>query len=903
MDTYRFGKIDRQEGPLTAEDARLVLADARSRKGPLQALRVDEILDVLDAVASAWASPAYPPRVEALARLPGLVGFSAPMVEQGVLTMVGILRRENLEKRMECDLGRPEYLDGLVPHRRFGGYYMAQPLGIVAHVSAGNVFVGGVDTLIQGILTKNVNLMKMSSVDPVFPVLFARSVMDHDAGGAIAGSMALLAWRGGDAEVERVLKQECDAIVVYGGAETVHSYRQDLGLHTKLIEYGPKYSLVMVAEDELGRRGLAEVTRPIARDIVMWEQSACSSPHVIYVEETPGTSTAAEFVAALAEALKGWAIELPPGSLDPDEATEITRVREVAKVEEAMGKSVLLAPHGTEWTVVLQRDPSFQTSCLNRTIFVKPVARLEEALGALETMGSYLQTVSILAGWTRTRALTEALARIGADRMVEVGAMAVRRHGTPHDGGRGLAELVRWVSLGMEGPSCVRARAGSGKARVPADDGFDDLEDAERDALTLRRLRGLVAYAAAKAPFYAERFKGLEIRELADVRNLPVLTGDDLKKYLPPYGSGLLTEEGADGWVFASGGTTGQPKVVYRTHEEQRYNTERLGKGLRLAAFDAGDVVANLLYAGHMWASFVSYNMALEAAGCRILPIAGNLDLEEIVGYLKMFRPVGAIAVPSFLLALGEYVEQKKVEGVRIRKITTGGEHLFKESREYLGRVLGVEVFASLGYTSNDTGAVGYPCARCAGGLHHVHEDLHLVEIVDPETMEPAPEGRPGKILLTNLHRRLMPTIRYDIGDEGRWVPGRCDCGRKTRMMELMGRSDDMLRVGGGPVSPESVAGAVNSVPGLSGHLQMVVRVSGHLDQLLVRAERKPGAEVDAAEASTAVRAKLYELSKELKAWREKGLIAETAVEILPSGALPRNPRTGKIRLTVDERH
>jgi phenylacetate-coenzyme A ligase PaaK-like adenylate-forming protein len=184
-----------------------------------------------------------------------------------------------------------------------------------------------------------------------------------------------------------------------------------------------------------------------------------------------------------------------------------------------------------------------------------------------------------------------------------------------------------------------------------------------------------------------------------------------------------------------------------------------------------------------------------------------------------------------------------------------------------------------------------------------VHEDLHLVEILHPETLEPVPEGQPGKILLTNLQRRLMPTIRYDIGDEGRWVPGRCACGRKTRLMELMGRCDDMLRVGGGPVSPESVAGAVSCVPGLSGHIQMVVRVSGHLDQLLVRAEVKPGAEVDPAAASTAVRAKLYELSKELKAWREKGLIAETAVEILPCGALPRNPRTGKIRLTVDERH
>ena len=144
-------------------------------------------------------------------------------------------------------------------------------------------------------------------------MLFARSLRELDAEGVVSASVALLLWPGGDAAIERVIKQGCDGVVVYGGAETVRSYRQDLGLHTKLIEYGPKYSFVMVTADALARTGLDAAARRIAHDVVMWEQSACSSPHAVYVENAAGATTADDLADALARALAEWARELPPG--------------------------------------------------------------------------------------------------------------------------------------------------------------------------------------------------------------------------------------------------------------------------------------------------------------------------------------------------------------------------------------------------------------------------------------------------------------------------------------------------------------------------------------------------------------------------------------------------------------
>src|SRR5579884_1634406 len=647
MQIYRYSELVELDQPLTPDDVQAIVDEGHRRKAALQALPLDHILDLLDRVATAWDDPSYPLRRQALEELPGRIHFGAKMIEQGVLTMIDLLRRENLEKRLDVDLDAAGYLDGWLYHQRFGGFLHAQPLGVVAHVSAGNVFVGGVDSLIQGIVTKNVSIMKMSSVDPLFPVLFARSLRDLDSEGVVSRSVALLFWPGGDAAVERVLKQSCDGVIVYGGAETVYSYRQDLGLHTKLIEYGPKYSFVMVTADQLAQTGLDAAARRIARDVVMWEQSACSSPHAVYVEEAPGATTGQDLADALARALAEWAVELPPGTITADEGTEITRVREMARVQQVMGQACLLEPAtgGTEWTVVLQRHADFQTSCLNRSVFVKPVERLETAIEAMAPLAGYLQSVAILATLPRAQELASALVRLGADRFVQVGQMAVRKHGTPHDGTRGLSELVRWTSLAMAPAGAERAN-GNGAARTsvpavrrgpdfdvpwrryqPEDDTFDFLPDAERDAITLARLRAIVAYATAHAPYYAERYAGRRVERLDDLRQLPILTGDDLKSHVPPHGSGLLTETAPSGYVFASGGTTGAPKSVYRTHEEQHYNAVRLGKGLRLAVFDPEDVVANLLFAGNMWASFVSFNMALEHVGCRILPIAGNVEM------------------------------------------------------------------------------------------------------------------------------------------------------------------------------------------------------------------------------------------------------------------------------------
>ena len=897
MEFYLFGEI-REFESLKPADMLSIVDRAKALKNDAAKLRVDDIVDVFDRVSNAWADENYKYRKIALDELPSRIGFSREMVEEGIKTMCSLLSRGGMTARLNADLGDKNYLNEWTYNSDFKGLIKAEPLGVVGHVSAGNVFVGGVDSLIQGLVTKNINIMKMSTVDPIFPVLFAKSLKELDDTGILHKAMALINWKGGTQEIENIIKQNLDAIVVYGGSETVMSYRKNQGLHCKLIEYGPKYSFVVVQKEELFKRGIEETAKLIARDAVMWEQSACSSPHVVYVE---GRKLAKKMMVEIGRAFDFWGEKIPQGIVFEDEAVEITKVRELAKVAKTFGKGDYYFSKNSLASVIYQDSAEFTISNHNRTLFVKPVEKIDDVVKIVEPMGQFIQTVSIIADNQKAKELADKLALVGADRFVDAGKMAVRKHGTPHDGTRGLSELVRWVSL-------ARDELGAGwditiqkHCYDEKEDYFDYLPDDVRDELTLKRLKLIVDYAKKHSPLLSKRYGDIKINSFEDFEKLPLMVGDDYKKYLPPHGEGLLTDKASGGYVFSSGGTTGKPKVVYRTFEEQWFNALKLGKGLKLSIFNENDVVANLLFAGNMWASFVSYNMALEFTGCRILPIGGNLKMEEIVNNLKIFGANGFITIPSVALSIAEYVEQNKID-LTIEKIVTGGEHLFKEAKEYLKQALGVKKFASTGYTTNDTGAIGYQCKYLKDGLHHVHEDLHYVEILDDEG-KPCKPGEVGRIVVTNLHRKFMPTIRYEVGDLGRWVDETCECERKTRVFELLGRSDDVLIIGGGNLHPEVVAEAVYEVDGLSNHFQLIAEILDKKDRLRVKVEALSDNEKSYKEMAKKLKKALYDKSKELKTMFDEGLINDIAVEIVKPNGLERNPRTGKIRLIVDERN
>jgi phenylacetate-CoA ligase len=210
--------------------------------------------------------------------MPGLIHFSHEMVEAGLDAICENLKYESIIKRLKIDLDDIGYIDDFTYNSEFNGFIKAVPQGLLSHISAGNVFVGAIDTLVQGIITKNINILKMSSFDPVFPLLFAQLLIECDPEAIVYPYFALVPFKGGDNQIESIIKLESDVVIVYGGKEAVEAYRNNRGLFTKDVEFGPKYSCMYIDQKELQNHDIDQIAYNAARDFTMWEQSHVRRP-------------------------------------------------------------------------------------------------------------------------------------------------------------------------------------------------------------------------------------------------------------------------------------------------------------------------------------------------------------------------------------------------------------------------------------------------------------------------------------------------------------------------------------------------------------------------------------------------------------------------------------------------
>lgn len=881
---YLFGELVASPGPPDEAFVDSLLDRAEEARGRVQEVSVREIIDLLDRVGRLWGSADFEPRRLAVRHMPEVVGFSPAMVERGLDELARLCSRRNLLELLRYELGIVETLDRWYWRAGYGGYLKGQPLGVVLHVSPGNVFLGAVDSLLRGLLTKNANLLKVSSADPIFPLLFARTLADADPDGVLSRSFAVVSFRGGEADLEARFKQRCQGIVVWGGEQAVQSWRRDLPLGVRLVEYGPRLSFAVITRAYLQDADLRDLARRLALDVVMWEQRGCGSPQMLFLEG-PSPRTEA-FLQALREALESMAWEIPPARLHLDSEIEILRERELARFGEIAGGSRAWFPEGdTRWTLLWRDSSERLGSPLNRTLVVHPYERFSQVLEAVAPYRDVLQTAGIAGLPQEVRTCSRELVRLGLNRVTEVGRMHVAKAGAPHDGSFQLGRLLRWVTI-----ESVEERFDTGERLDPKD----------KAPSKTRRLLDLVEFARETSPFYRERLRGLSLARPSDLPRLPLLSGDDVRLNTPPAGSTLLTGPLEGAYVFASGGSTGAPKFSFYSYEEWEDVTERLAAIYRVAGIDANDTVANLFMAGSLWTSFLAASEALEKIGCTSLPIAGNSEIALVMRYIELFRPSAILGLPSVLVQIAETSERQGLDLV-VPKILYGGEHLSREAKDYLRQRLRAEVVLSAGYASVDAGPIGYQCPFRTGGVHHLLYDFQYLEIVDPATGQPVPDDEMGEIVVTCLSRRLMPLIRYRTGDLGRRVHEKCPCGRETPLFELKGRTGDVVRVGTVSVYPDEIAAALARVEGVSHLFQLVAERAGTKDCLRVRAELIRAGD-RAGDRAERVREAILDGYPELAEALREGWLGALAVELLAPDGLPRMSRTGKIQRTVDRR-
>jgi hypothetical protein len=402
-----------------------------------------EIVDVVDAAAARLADRADPLRQQAERLIPAATGYSPAMARLVLDAMSADWRADSLLRLLRAEVGDPAVLDRFVPaghHRRARGYGP----NLAFHIFAGNVPGVAVTSLVRSLLVKAPALAKLASGEPVLPILFARAVASVDP--VVGDAMAITYWPGGNPDPETVALREADLIIVYGGEDVVASVRRRASPEQRIVVHGPRFSagLVPAAALDQDPPGLAD---QVARAVACFDQHGCVSPHAVWVEDPAGDRTDA-FATAVADALRRLEEELPRGEISPAEASLIHQERGAAELRGHAGQPVrVLTGSGTRWTVVVDGDPAFRPSCLNRFLHILPVPSMQQAIRALRPHRAHLQSVAVAGTAEMRERLAHDLAAVGATRVTTFERLPWPPPEWHHDGRGPLAELLRWVDL------------------------------------------------------------------------------------------------------------------------------------------------------------------------------------------------------------------------------------------------------------------------------------------------------------------------------------------------------------------------------------------------------------------------------------------------------------------------
>lgn len=421
----------------------------------------------------------------------------------------------------------------------------------------------------------------------------------------------------------------------------------------------------------------------------------------------------------------------------------------------------------------------------------------------------------------------------------------------------------------------------------------------EIETIARLKLRKVLELARARSPFYRNRLAGLALHDPDALPTLPLLTKEDLVANSPPESEAMLTGPLEAAYLFRSGGTTGAPKFSPYSVAEFKHWVDIFKRTYGAAGLTPQDHVGNLFVCGSLYASFIFINRMVEEMGCLNLPFTASAPPDVVSAQVERFDVNVLMGIPSWLLEVVGALSPAAAE--RITKLFYGGENLYPEEREWLfERLPNLQVLASAGYAAVDAGMLAYQCQESKGGIHHVHADHVILELVDPESLQPVPYGEVGDILVTTLDRHLMPLIRYRIGDVGRWVPGDCPCGRTMPRFELLGRGNDSLRIGIATIGIEEVLPAIAQVPGLSTHAQIVKDRVERKDQLTVRVERLPDADPSSDALAENLLQQLRLQKPDLAKLEASAYIMPLRAEVTDPNGIGRVAVTGKIRRVVD---
>lgn len=410
---------------------------------------------------------------------------------------------------------------------------------------------------------------------------------------------------------------------------------------------------------------------------------------------------------------------------------------------------------------------------------------------------------------------------------------------------------------------------------------IETMPRADLEALQLKRLKETIAQAM-HSPFYSKLYKEKQIdpdsiRSLDDIRKLPFTTKQDMRDNYP-YGF-VATDRKNLVRLHSSSGTTGNPTVIFHTQHDLDCWANRMARCFYMVGLRDTDVFQNSSGYG-MFTGGLGIHYGAERLGALTVPAAAGNSLRQIK-FITDFGTTAIHAIPSYALRLAEVFEEQGIDPKKDTKLTTliiGAEPHTEGQRRKIEQLLGVKAYNSFGMSEMSGPGVAFECKE-QNGLH-LWEDCYLVEIVDPDTLEPVPDGEVGEMVLTTLDREGMPLIRYRTRDLTRILPGDCPCGRTHRRLDrIKGRSDDMFIVKGVNIFPMQIEKILMQFPELGNNYLITVSTVNNADEVQV--------EVELGALFTDDYSKLQQLAKEITRRLKDEILLTPKVKLVDKGTLP----------------
>ena len=324
--------------------------------------------------------------------------------------------------------------------------------------------------------------------------------------------------------------------------------------------------------------------------------------------------------------------------------------------------------------------------------------------------------------------------------------------------------------------------------------------------------------------FWAERWRqaGIDpraIRGVQDLGQLPVVTKPEIlanQRGYPPYGTNLTFPREAYSRLHQTSGTTGHPMRWLDTPESWGWILDcwrQLFGWMGLTPEDR-------LYYAFSFGPFLGFWAGFEGANRlgNLCIAGGGTSSEARLASLLENEVTMVCCTPTYALRLAEVAREKGIDlaGSRVRGLLVAGEPggNIPATRQLIEQAWGARVFDHWGMT--ELGPLAIECADSPGSLQ-VLETECIAEVLDPQTLQPVPDGEEGELVITNLGRVGSPLIRYRTGDRVRVAPGSvAEAGFLRLEGGILGRVDDMVTIRGNNLYPSALEDAIRSVAGVA---------------------------------------------------------------------------------------